>query len=333
MTRYAWFAAAGMTVVLSGCASEPMTAPNALAHAINTNLMPQTQSQNTKLHPMQVITVPVPSTDTMDSEMAAWQRWQQEHAPKAVILPTHRHPVHRAITLPKIEPIQIVHQSPLALPIHPIKAIAKSRPITMVKTPSIPKKINVTHPKKPRHSVELVKHAIDYVHPIKYVHHQMSKKSVVSHTSAANPMLVHHAILPETRLISQTPAQPKVRNLYTKRLDTIFREWEGTPYVYGGTTRRGIDCSAFVQVVYRAVYHYDLPRTTLQQVKLGRRIRPENIQQGDLIFFHTGPDTRHVGVYVADGEFMESSSSRGVIISELSNPYWRQHFWQIRRIV
>ncbi len=335
-TRYAWLAAAGMTVVLSGCASEPMTAPTALAHAINTNLMPQDQTAD--LHPLQVVTVPVPSTATMDSQMAAWQRWQQEHNPTSVISPVPHHSVHQR-NKPSMKTVKKSPHTSVILPYHPVKPqVSKPHSIVHVNKPIVSEKSVVAPSKKLIHEVKSPTHSIktpviEATHPISRVHHMTTLPKTLPKKASINPLQVRHSISPQTHLISQTPTQPRVRNVYTERLDKVFRQWKGTPYVYGGTTRHGIDCSAFVQVVYRDVYHYNLPRTTLQQVKLGRRIDPKNIQQGDLIFFHTGPDTRHVGVYVADGEFMESSSSRGVILSELSNPYWRQHFWQVRRII
>lgn len=109
--------------------------------------------------------------------------------------------------------------------------------------------------------------------------------------------------------------------------------WEGTPYHYGGSSHRGIDCSAFVMKMYRQVFHRYLPRTTLGQVKLGRRIRKDQAKLGDLVFFKTGRNERHVGIYLSNGAFMNSASSRGVSISNLHHIFWKRHFWQIRRLV
>ncbi|WP_232574109.1 NlpC/P60 family protein [Photobacterium phosphoreum] len=109
--------------------------------------------------------------------------------------------------------------------------------------------------------------------------------------------------------------------------------WKGTPYHFGGSSHRGIDCSAFVMKMYRQVFHRDLPRTTLGQVKLGRRIRKDQAKLGDLVFFKTGRNERHVGIYLSNGDFMNSASSRGVSISNLKHIFWKRHFWQIRRLV
>ncbi|HMB89371.1 MAG TPA: NlpC/P60 family protein, partial [Rhodothermales bacterium] len=111
------------------------------------------------------------------------------------------------------------------------------------------------------------------------------------------------------------------------------RIWRGTPYRYGGTTRDGIDCSAFVQVVYGDVFGIDLPRATAQQVHEGEMINHRDLRPGDLVFFKTRPRTRHVGIYLGEGEFAHASTSQGVMISHLSESYWRTRFWTSRRIL
>ncbi|PSV62994.1 hypothetical protein C9J48_05730 [Photobacterium profundum] len=112
----------------------------------------------------------------------------------------------------------------------------------------------------------------------------------------------------------------------------VYDVWKGTPYRLGGNSKRGIDCSAFVQVGYSSVYEKMLPRTTSEQVKLGHYVAVANAKEGDLVFFKTGYTTRHVGIYLGDSEFLHASTSRGVMISRLDNPYWSRKFWQIRRI-
>lgn len=114
-------------------------------------------------------------------------------------------------------------------------------------------------------------------------------------------------------------------------LKQYYRAWAGVPYRYGGTTRQGIDCSAFVRQASRRVRGIQLPRTTDAQVQRGYRIAPGELRPGDLVFFHTG-GYQHVGIYIGHGRFMHASSSVGVTLSRLSNIYWRRHFWQARRL-
>ncbi|WP_087844962.1 NlpC/P60 family protein [Photobacterium malacitanum] len=114
--------------------------------------------------------------------------------------------------------------------------------------------------------------------------------------------------------------------------DGVYHTWKGTPYRYGGSSKKGIDCSAFVQVGYSSVYQKMLPRTTLELVKKGKQVKRHTAKEGDLVFFRTGRNSRHVGIYLGNSEFLHASQSKGVIISRLDNPYWKRHFWQIRRL-
>lgn len=115
--------------------------------------------------------------------------------------------------------------------------------------------------------------------------------------------------------------------------DTVYRQWQGTPYRLGGSSRAGIDCSAFVQVGYADVMNLQLPRTTAQQVKQGQWVDYAKLVKGDLVFFKTGRTLRHVGIYIGNAQFLHASTSQGVIISNLKNPYWQKVYWQARRII
>lgn len=106
----------------------------------------------------------------------------------------------------------------------------------------------------------------------------------------------------------------------------------GTPYRLGGTNRRGVDCSGLVYRVYRDLYGLQLPRTTEAQVDLGYKVSADELQTADLVFFKTGWATRHVGIYIGQGRFLHASTSRGVMISSLDNPYWQRHYWTSRRL-
>ncbi|WP_413284478.1 C40 family peptidase [Vibrio sp. MA40-2] len=111
-----------------------------------------------------------------------------------------------------------------------------------------------------------------------------------------------------------------------------YNTWQGTPYKYGGSSTNGVDCSAFVQAVMLESHNKSLPRTTYQQSKLGAEISLSKAKSGDLVFFKTGRKQRHVGIYLGDYAFMHASTSKGVIISRLDNPYWASVFWQIRTV-
>ena len=109
-------------------------------------------------------------------------------------------------------------------------------------------------------------------------------------------------------------------------------DWFGIPYRWGGTSRRGIDCSAFVQQFVRETMGVELPRTTADQRYEGVPVERESLLPGDLVFF-LRRGVRHVGVYLSGGDFIHASSSRGVTVSTLSDGYWDRHYWMSRRIV
>lgn len=111
------------------------------------------------------------------------------------------------------------------------------------------------------------------------------------------------------------------------------QRWVGTPYVLGGTTHHGIDCSALMQHVFGEAFSLQLPRTTEEQVQEGSRVNRSDLKAGDLVFFRPPGPYNHVGVYVGDGYFLHASSSRGVKLSRLDNVYWKRYYWQARRPV
>ena len=108
--------------------------------------------------------------------------------------------------------------------------------------------------------------------------------------------------------------------------------WIGTPYRNGGQSLRGTDCSGFVRQVYQKVYGIELPRSTAQQVQEGKRVSRRKLREGDLVFFHNGARRKrkrrvnHVGIYLKDDRFIHASTSRGVMVSRLSEAYWDEHW-------
>ncbi|KFD18627.1 putative lipoprotein [Tatumella ptyseos ATCC 33301] len=117
-------------------------------------------------------------------------------------------------------------------------------------------------------------------------------------------------------------------------LNEQLSQWRGTPYRFGGLSRRGVDCSGFVYLTFRDRFDIRLPRTTRGQSDIGTRIRKSDLMPGDLVFFKTGwgGDGLHVGIYDKNNQFIHASTSRGVMRSSLNNVYWRKVFWQARRI-
>ena len=110
-------------------------------------------------------------------------------------------------------------------------------------------------------------------------------------------------------------------------LYNFINEWYGTRYVYGGTTKRGIDCSSFVQKLIRATYNVNMQRTAANQKNTTKYIGRDELQEGDLVFFKIKVHRiSHVGVYLQNNRFVHASSSRGVMISSLNSSYWSRYY-------
>lgn len=129
--------------------------------------------------------------------------------------------------------------------------------------------------------------------------------------------------------------QLSTAQVHTERsqLMRLYSTWQGVPYRYGGVSKRGVDCSALVQIFYRDVYHLSLPRQTRDQLNMGASVEQKYLELGDLVFFHTGFKTNHVGIYIGDRQFIHASTSVGVTISSLDNPYWKRHYKAARRVL
>jgi lipoprotein Spr len=108
--------------------------------------------------------------------------------------------------------------------------------------------------------------------------------------------------------------------------------WYGTRYQMGGTSKSGIDCSAFVQAVYLSTFAMTIPRTAFEQYRVTDHISAVEMREGDLVFFNTTGGVSHVGIYLTNNKFVHASSSKGVTISDLFDPYYLKRFLGVGRI-
>jgi lipoprotein Spr len=112
-------------------------------------------------------------------------------------------------------------------------------------------------------------------------------------------------------------------------------EWWGTPYALGGSSKRGVDCSYFTLDVMNAIYNTNLKRTAAEQYDQSEKIDWSDLKEGDLIFFKTdgSRSISHVGIYMTNNKFAHASTSQGVTISDLSEPYWQKRLYSLGRVI
>lgn len=133
---------------------------------------------------------------------------------------------------------------------------------------------------------------------------------------------------------SQDEFESMVRNLDVKsRLMDQYADWKGVRYRLGGNTKRGIDCSSFVQRTFREQFGLELPRATWQQSKVGKAVPRGQLRTGDLVLFRAGSTGRHVGIYIGNNQFVHASTSGGVMISSLDDSYWKSRYNTARRVL
>ena len=125
------------------------------------------------------------------------------------------------------------------------------------------------------------------------------------------------------------PDTPAATSKMGKALVAAARKWIGTPYAYGGHSRKGTDCSGFLMEVFRECAGIDLPRSSRDQQAYCHPIDREDLAIGDLVFFsskRSGSRVSHVGMYIGNGRMIHASSSRGVVEDDLSLQYYVTHF-------
>jgi lipoprotein Spr len=133
----------------------------------------------------------------------------------------------------------------------------------------------------------------------------------------------------QAEVATESTATPKIKK---QAFTDFYSEWKDVRYKMGGTSKSGIDCSAFTQKVYKEKFGVSLPRTTVTQVDLGVEVKKSELIPGDLVFFKTSKTDKHVGVYVGNGEFLHASI-KGIQFTKLDKPFYKKNYWTSRRII
>jgi cell wall-associated NlpC family hydrolase len=143
---------------------------------------------------------------------------------------------------------------------------------------------------------------------------------------------VRQAAPPPRHWAANAPADPAAANAVLMRAISLV----GTPYRYGGNTPEGgFDCSGLVNYVYRDMLDLKLPRTSQQLAAWqGPRIAPERLAPADLVFFGSGGQVSHVGIYVGEGRFVHAPRTGGTVrLDRLDGAWWRDHYTGARRVL
>ncbi|MDD5362825.1 MAG: C40 family peptidase [Ignavibacteria bacterium] len=136
-------------------------------------------------------------------------------------------------------------------------------------------------------------------------------------------------------LIGYVPSSSNKSEMVSDEVMYKVIEYLNTPYLWGGTSKRGIDCSAFVQTVMYQALGIMLPRTSFEQSNVGVDVTRSELKFGDLLFFdtmHKGRTT-HVGIYLSDGYFVHSGSRTGVAVASLDSDFYSGVFLKAKRVV
>ena len=119
-----------------------------------------------------------------------------------------------------------------------------------------------------------------------------------------------------------------------QKIIATAKQYLGVPYLWGGSTPSGFDCSGFVQYVLGR-HGISIPRTSKEQWTVGASVSKNQLQPGDLVFFANTYTTgiSHLGIYIGNNQFIHASSSKGVTITDLSNSYWAARYYGAKRVI
>jgi cell wall-associated NlpC family hydrolase len=141
-------------------------------------------------------------------------------------------------------------------------------------------------------------------------------------------METYRAIMGREMAVSRGGSSSLVRRVVQDSL-----RYQGVPYVFGGTSPNGFDCSGFTRYVFAQAGVY-LPRGADEQYEVGQSVSYSRLQSGDLVYFSTYESgASHVGIYLGNGQFISATSSRGIAIARMDSGYWGDRYLGARRVL
>lgn len=276
--------------------------------------------------------------------------WQAQAAAPVVSNKPHKAPVATPPAVSEAQPVKAVPE-PVA-----VKADAAAKPAAGVKAPKQakpeqkPKKAAKKKSKKPKEKQSKVqvqqsnwrlKVAQQKLQVLGFSDERPSGRMTEATSSALKSFQKQHKLKADGELNDATYQKltweafakegiPKVKG---KEIVSRAAKYKGVPYVFGGTTTKGFDCSGYVQYVFKDC-KAKLPRLADEQALQGIFVTQKQLRPGDLVFFTTyAAGASHVGIYAGDGQFWSASSSKGVILSSLKDDYWKQRYYGARRVL
>ena len=147
---------------------------------------------------------------------------------------------------------------------------------------------------------------------------------VLSSCRTSTPRLDYQALARASILLGVDINLEDNHKLYLEAAD-----WIGAPYRGGGDSKKGTDCSGLVYQIYKKVYRIQVPRNSEELKDKSYKVAKRNLKEGDLVFFSSSRSRKkvaHVGIYLKNGRFIHSSTSRGVIVSRLGEDYYSRHW-------
>lgn len=161
-------------------------------------------------------------------------------------------------------------------------------------------------------------------------------KQVVTSTSKnsdkikAKESVKHSGSIKEKYAAKLGVSESSIKN---EKLYQFINEWYGVPYKYAGKDKSGIDCSGLTSTLYSIVYQKKISSSTKALVGEVKSIKLSELREGDLVFFNTsGKGVSHVGVYLQNNKFVHASTKKGVMISDLNEPYFKNTYMSSGRV-